>query len=103
MSSTNSISDAERLMALFCAHCAFLEQRRGGICPKGQATCGAQIGALYTLNRAYAGLATGSPVTIKDIFWSVNKDYATVTIVSEQGQRYGVACTLLDERIEPIG
>jgi hypothetical protein len=91
------LTEAEALKALFCSHCAHIEERRENKCPKGQSTCGAQIDILYTLKRSYAGLPEGSVVGIKDIFWAVNKDYATVTIVTEQRQRFGVACTLLEQ------
>jgi hypothetical protein len=100
VSQTYPSTEAEALKALFCSHCALIEQRRSNKCPKGQTTCGAQIETLYTLKRSYAGIPAGSVVGIKDIFWSVAQDYATVTIVTAQKQRYGVACTLLEENTQ---
>jgi hypothetical protein len=97
------ISQETKLLAeLFCARCARLDQRALGKCPKGQTTCGAQIDASYLLNKPYAGLPGNSIVTIKDIFWSVDADYATVTIVDNQKHRFGVACTLLEKNPEEV-
>ncbi|MEW6730131.1 MAG: hypothetical protein AB1489_02220 [Acidobacteriota bacterium] len=102
MSRPTLSSDAEALCAHFCGHCALIEQRRQGKCPKGQTTCGAQIDKVYTLKQSYAGLPAVSLVHIKDIFWSLDKDYATVTIVTTEGQRFGVAWTLLDPDVPSI-
>jgi hypothetical protein len=97
MNSSTQSPNAEKLERMFCNHCALIEDRRTGKCPKGQSTCGAQIETLYTLKRSYAGLPAGSLVGIKDVFWAVEKDYATVTIITPQRGRYGVAWTLLEE------
>lgn len=87
----------EELESLFCSHCSWLERRKSGICPAGQTTCGAQIGQIYQLRHSYSSLPTGTLVRIKDIFWSVNKDYATITIATMQDNRFGIACTLLEK------
>ena len=100
MNSSTTFTDAEKLERMFCSRCALIEDRRNGKCPIGQSTCGASIEKLYTLKKAYAGLPAGSPVGIKDIFWAVDKDYATVTIVTAQRARFGVAWTLLEERTD---
>jgi hypothetical protein len=89
------LSQIKLLEERFCSRCALINERRKGHCPKGQTTCGAQIRAPYILAQSYAGLPAGSIVTIKDIFWAVGQDYATVTISTAQNQRFGVACTML--------
>lgn len=89
------VSAAEVLEEQFCTRCAFIERRRAGTCPVGQTTCGAKIDYIYRLSRPYAGIAVGAKVRVKDIFWATTKDYATVTISTDQNQRFGVACTLL--------
>jgi hypothetical protein len=98
----DSISEsttAKELEEIFCARCEFHELRQLGRCPKGQTTCGAKITSFYTLNRGYAGLPANSVVTIKDIFWAMNSDYATVTITSTTtNQRFGVTYKLLTPR-----
>jgi hypothetical protein len=86
-----------KLENLFCSKCSLLERRQNGRCPKGQTTCGAQINEIYQLKHSYSNLTAGIKVRIKDIFWSVEHDYATVTIATMQNNRFGVAWTLLEE------
>lgn len=93
---TVSETTAKELESLFCSRCEFREMRQSGRCPKGQTTCGAKIVALYTLNRGYAGIPANSIVKIKDIFWAMERDYATVTISTSTNQRFGVPYTLLN-------
>ena len=79
----------------FCNCCARLPDRNLGKCPKKQSTCGAQIDQVYQLKQPYAVMPVGSLATIKDIFWSIDQDYATVTISNEKNQRFGVTHTIL--------
>lgn len=79
----------------FCDCCARLSDRSLGKCPKKQSTCGAQIEQIYQLKQPYAGMPAGALATIKDIFWSIDQAYATVTISNEQNQRFGVTHTIL--------
>jgi hypothetical protein len=88
---------AERLEILFCRQCVYYQRRCLGQCPKGQTTCGAKITATYQLTNNYSRLTTGTIVHIKDIFWSLKNDYATVTVTTAQDHRFGVAWTLLRE------
>lgn len=85
------------LEALFCDNCSWLARRQSGICPAGQTTCGAQINQIYQLKKAYSSLPVGTLVRIKDIFWSMDKDYATITIATMQNNRFGLAWTLLEK------
>ncbi len=86
-----------QLEELFCKNCSWLERRQSGICPTGQTTCGAQISQVYQLRHSYSSLPAGTLVRIRDIFWSVTHDYATITIATMQNNRFGIACTLLEK------
>ncbi|MBI4853167.1 MAG: hypothetical protein HY819_15355 [Acidobacteria bacterium] len=88
----------KELEELFCSHCNWLERRQSGICPAGQTTCGAQINQVYQLRKAYSSLSAGTLVKIKDIFWAVGQDYATITIATmQENNRFGLAWTLLEK------
>jgi len=92
-----NLQSIEDLTELFCNECGLLERRKSGRCPTGQATCGAQINQIYQLRSAYSGLPIGTKVRIRDIFWSIKHDYATVTIATMQNNRFGMTWTLLEK------
>lgn len=92
---TKTIAELEKL---FCENCSWLERRQSGICPAGQTTCGAQINQIYRLRRSYSSLPADTLVRVRDIFWSVEHDYATITIATMQNNRFGIAWTLLEKQ-----